>query len=596
MTKRRMNTPLFLVISAFLSLSLPAFGQNVSSNQAPVDRRQKFFLGKSTIRGVVKYSDTGNPVRRALVSLQDNSTGDVLTEVTTDRQGRFSIAKVTAGSYLLGVNAVNLIAPHFTRRGELSFLNQLKLVEAERLVTAIDVDGTRDVDVEIQAVRAGAITGKVVDDENEPLRGARISLLQRVGGKLYPVESTWGSHAERKVETDPDGIYRVPGLRAGDYVVRVTEGDLKATSDQVAEGAYAKGSFMVTYSPGATNTQDAAVVTVVEGKETAGVDIRMPNRLSHRISGTLTFGVDDRPAGWTEVKLYRVDESGFRDIMSESDRSIADGTWSIEGVPDGEYQIEISDAMPTRDGHGNSYIAAKPVPVKVAGADVVGLRIRMVAAASISGSILSDGKPLLEQDSIRPTVRAIAQTSAKSDRIGQWDFGERRGKFLINGVPSGTYWLGVYDFDPELYYVKAVTHNGVDLMRSPLVVKDAASLQNVRIELTANVPSIEGEVSGPLNKQRVALNKVVVVFAPANEMMSRFGDGMRILKADAKGRFSFRGAPGEYFVAAFTHDQIRRQPSLVTEGYFKLNGSKLQQFKLSEGEKPKRLSVTIATP
>src|SRR6185503_8659548 len=148
---------------------------------------------------------------------------------------------------------------------------------------------------------------------------------------------------------------------------------------------------MVAFHPSATSIKQAQAVTVVEGAESSGIDIRLPDRVPRTISGTVTFGPNNEPGGFAEILIERPDESGFGSVLDVSMRADDDGKWIVRGVPAGEYDVKFGGSVrvgSSEDG-GHISVAIKKVRVTVSNEDVV-LNIKLAAGATVAGTIRID--------------------------------------------------------------------------------------------------------------------------------------------------------------------------------------------------------------
>ncbi len=491
--------------------------------------------------------------------------------------------------------------------------SQLRLNAKRDLFIEVVVNGTDSVDVKIQVVRGGVITGRVVSEDDQPVPNAEINLLKRENDKWIPDVSRWSGAAEEdRTKTDASGVYRIAGLEAGDYIVRVSEPTIGYDRFAHAEDAYSDGSLMVTYYPTATNIKEAQSVTVVEGSESSGVDIRLPERIPRSISGSITHGPDDAPAGYIGILVERTDEAGFLRDLDTTSRADNNGNWVVQGVPAGNYVLRFSGSV--RSGSGESgrhvYIAPKRVAVTVANEDVV-LNTKVEPGPIVYGSVKFEGPPpdsvhdlnlgvvLASEGSERP----LNNPSRRSNPNYKWGYLRDKSKFEIRELAPGKYWFVMSGFDPDLYYVKSVTRKGVDLAQSPFTLAAGAEFGDVLVTLGTDVATIEGQVSNlkpktSPNETKTSAGDVVVMLAPANDATRRFSRGLLTVHPDAHGKFTFTCGPGEYFLAAFTRAQREKLTTPLTEDYFKQdNGAgarqKFQRVKVRAGEKLKGLTLPI---
>ena len=332
--------------------------------------------GGSTVRGTVTYSDTGRPLRNAKVALvSDEPTASELNGVT-DWRGEFVMEGIPAGRYLVLVDAPGILKPQGFRTHLRPIIPQLSLSGERDLFAEIVVNGTDSVNnVKVQAVRGGVITGRVVTGDDQPLPKAEIRLLRRENGKWLPVKFAWDVFRIHRKDlfTDPNGVYRIAGLPAGDYLVRVSESSLHTDKTSLPDDVYKSGSLMMTYYPSATSVEEAQPVTVVEGSESTGIDIRLPELTPYAISGRI-LGPENQPGIEARIRIERRDELGYVDSEYEiATYSGIDGSWRVPGVPEGDYVITIFGPIKEepRENAPMLGVAPKRLSIRVAAGDVV---------------------------------------------------------------------------------------------------------------------------------------------------------------------------------------------------------------------------------
>jgi hypothetical protein len=580
----------------------------VAANKASAqDTEQPEQKTGSTIRGVVTYADTGRPLRFANVHIMSNDTGLELSNGVSDRRGQFVISNVPAGRYLLFVEAPGILEPTGYELNIGSVTSQLRLNEKRELFTEVVVNGADTVDVKVQGVRGGVITGRVVTEDDQPVANADVKLLKRENDKWVPVGFTWDGTPEKNRTTDPSGVYRIAGLTAGEYIVRVSESQIGFDGKAYEQDAYSNGSLMVTYYPAATSLKEAQPVSVVEGSESSGIDIRVPDRIPRTLSGTVTIGPNNEPGGFAEVLVEYTDELGFHSSLDVTTRADNEGKWVIHGVPAGQYVIRFGGTVRVGSAEtgGHVYVGTKRVSVTISNADVV-LNTRLVAAAMISGRIKVDGPP---PDSFYEMRPAVVPASEGSERLpNNHDFSSHRdyaagyvrgeGVFEIRGLAAGKYWFGMSGFRADQHYVKSIMWKGVDISQRPIKLDAGIEFRDVLVTLGTDMANIEGQVSKSQPKTSVGKTKtihgeMVVMLAPANDATRRFSPGLLTMHPDDQGRFVFACGPGDYFVAVLTRSQREKLTTPINDDYFKNDNQKFQRVKIRAGEKLKGLMLPI---
>ena len=595
----------FLIAFAASLVIVTAAGRAVP--QTTVEGQAEPKPGQSTVRGVVTYSDTGRPLRHAGLVLLRNDGGKEQWVSVTNRRGEFVIESVSAGRYILFVDAPGILKPQGFQRNQNALIAQLRLNEKRDLFTEVVVNGTDSVNVKVQAVRGGVITGRVVTEDDQPVPNADVKLLKNENGKWLPVASTWVANGDRKgIKTDASGEYRIPGLTAGEYAVRVSEPIVASDKNTMDDDAYIDGALMVTFYPSAHGLDEAQPVTVVEGSEATGIDIRLPERTPHTMSGK-AIGPDNRPGALVQVWIERVDESGLTNgAFGGNTMADNDGSWRVQGIPAGDYVVTIGGAIliETPDSPGHATIAPKRINVRVANEDVVIPDTRLSWGARIQGKLTLDGKPPDRPYQLLPLLIPAEDQSRKRDKSWQTlakgrfasggDYVGENGQFSMLAVPSGKYWLEVTTHTWRAFYLKSVTRKGVDLMQTPIKVTDDTVFGDVVVALATDFATVEGEITRPDVSAKQSLRDVVVVLAPATDPTRRVGGRFITSQADPQGKFTFTTPPGEYFVAALTPAQIKKITAPIDDDYFKKENQKFTRIKVRGAEKLKGVTVSLA--
>src|SRR5262249_55056070 len=125
-------------------------------------------------------------------------------------------------------------------------------------------------------VKGGAITGKIITPNGEPLVGAQVSPIMVRDAEDKPVRQ---SVIRDWTLADDRGIYRLFGLAPGTYLV-FTNG-----CSFMSYRPYTQ--LIQTFHPSSTRNT-AARVRVTSGGEVTGVDISFRENLGRVVSGTIT--------------------------------------------------------------------------------------------------------------------------------------------------------------------------------------------------------------------------------------------------------------------------------------------------------------------
>jgi hypothetical protein len=155
----------------------------------------------ASVQGEVRNSMSGMPMERAHVSLRRyNSGGFDKYGALTNAEGKFRITGIPAGSYQVTLDRVGYVAPS----------------EMTRSPVTLTPDEKKD-NLELKLVPMGAISGRVLDADGQPVDGLQVHAQQ-------------GERTMRSGVTDDRGQYRIGGLDPGRYRVRAETQNLPVTA------------------------------------------------------------------------------------------------------------------------------------------------------------------------------------------------------------------------------------------------------------------------------------------------------------------------------------------------------------------------------
>jgi hypothetical protein len=197
------------------------------------------------VRGRITAVDADNPIRNARVSL----IGDAfVAPVLTDVEGRFAVTSVPAGRYAVSAMKTGYATETYRAKGP---------QQASRIEVA---PGETIEGIDIRLARSAAITGRVLDDLGQPLPLVTIvaERIVRSGGRVEFMK-------ESSAETDDTGVYRVPGLPAGEFVVATAGGRLAFNPGGIAVLPPDPGSFK--YYPNGSTRERAQPIALGPGDE-----------------------------------------------------------------------------------------------------------------------------------------------------------------------------------------------------------------------------------------------------------------------------------------------------------------------------------------
>jgi hypothetical protein len=506
--------------------------------------------GSGAIRGRVVRADTGEPLRRVQVRVEEWSTADHSgpTATMTDAQGRYELTQLPAGRYQLKASRGGYVEVAYGQR---------RPFERGRPLELGDKTVLQNIDF---ALPPGAVvTGRVVDETGEAVTHVSVSLARRryVDGARRLVGESGGS-------TDDRGEFRIFGVPPGDYVIVATFGRMDL-------GSRDRVRYVPTYYPGTPVASEAQRVTIGPGQEVAGITIALARAATATVRGVA------RSSGQSSFNPLFVTAREISGPQADSHMGTAiaagDGSFAIAGLLPGAYLVEA------QSGSEREFASTE---VLVEGADVAGVTLTLSKGATARGRVRFDiGNP---PQSVRPS-EVIVMPILVDRQLGHfgtsmrmeggkpvvrddWTF-ELRGLRGRGFIRAGT----MSDWD-----MKRVRREGVDITDTPLDF--ATDLDGLEIELTQRMTTVSGGISD--DRGGVALDATVIAFADDPGKWGPHSRFIEIARPDQQGRFTIKGLPPGRYVAiavGYLEPGEEQDPDLLEA--WRQRGT---PFTLSEGE------------
>jgi hypothetical protein len=480
--------------------------------------RMELPAGTAVIRGIVT-SDAGAPVRRAQV--RANAGGMPGARVAlTGADGRFELRDLPAGRWMLSASKPGFVTQRLGQRRPNETVSELQLADGQK------VDGAN-----FSLLRGGVINGRVADDFGDPVANARVTVQRRQmfegTRRLVAVGVT--------DETDDTGAFRLYGLAPGDYYVSA-----RSRANPLEQPGDTSG-FAPTYYPGTGNASEAQRVTVGAGEEVSIGFSLLPVRLV-RISGTAVSQSGDVGGGMVQL----VSADGGEGALTAMGGGIQnDGSFLIPNVPPGSYVLNARSGIGRRGrgaaGRGGTEVEIGSLPVVVGDADVTGVAVTLTRGASIAGTVVKEGTAPITLSNLRIMARPLRNAPGQSVAASGVN---ATGSFQLSTL-SGTIALRVENL-PAQWTVKSVVVGSADVTDGVFEVRGTEQITNARIVISDRVSELNGTVSLG-NEARAA---AVIAFAEDADRWTFPTRYVRMVRADAEGRFTLRGLPGATYLAA----------------------------------------------
>lgn len=492
--------------------------------------------GNCTVSGRVISAADGVPLRSARVGLIQASERrhPLVYATTTDNEGHFEIKQIESGRYNFYASHIGYLEQQYQSKGS---------ADDEGAVLSL-TSGQEVNDAMFRLVRAGVITGKVVDDTGEPMMNVNVSVLHKPSDEEREEEGPLGKKLEMTavstVVTDDRGEYRIYGLKPGEYFVKAVEtsesgmmfGPMQDSSDETVLRELGS-QFAPVFYPGVLQMDQAQAVTLSAGEE-AQADLPMRRIKMVEVAGRV-IGPDGTSTARAYVSLSLAGVEDWGGSLSSGTDS--KGEFSIKGVAPGSYYIRAG----VRDK--DKYYNARQ-KIEVGEAKVEGIVLSLAGGATIHGRVrTASGAP-------PPTGRMWVHLRPVADEVGS-SFPSvevsKESSFEIDGVADGSYVFAVNGLEPG-WFVKSAHLGNDDVFQDGVQVEGGAAKGNLDIVVSSDGAQIEGTVTDSDNSQPLVGVQVKAMVDPPNDYnYGRF----RATTTDQNGHFVLKDIPpGKYKVSA----------------------------------------------
>ena len=459
----------------------PFPGADTQQNVQPTPQQQAPQT-LASLHGVVREAASGQPLPRALVSVE----GDAAASVLTDGDGKFDIPNIPVGPVIVSIRK-----PGYLDAGSSDATEVMDAIApaSHNVMLAEDMP-----DVDFTLTPTGAIRGQIDLSNGDAAEGITLNLMRRV---LMDGRAGWAPAGNAK--THSDGAFRFGGLDPGVYEL-YTEPSLDADNLNLPVEADRsnethKWGFATVYYPDARDPSGASKITIEPGA-TVPVNLILAREAFQTVKATavLTQALASRNLDF-EVQV--TDISG-RALQYPA--RIDSSTRTIQAsLPDGNYRLAVTTS-PQMRGQGFFSLNSAPgvpgpmptlqgsVDVQVEGQPVTNLRVALTQTPpmQVQLNLLRSGSGELNPTGSQFVVTAT-QAPQSADQLPDESIvtelasGQLPGPLVGPPISPGTYWVHAVA-TPSGYCESSFTAGGANLAREPLLVGPAGV--QVPLELT----------------------------------------------------------------------------------------------------------------
>jgi len=476
--------------------------------------------GHGVIAGTVIDSASGDPVRKAIVTVTWHGTPRSWATLRTSSDGRFRFENLPAGTYDLRATKTEIGNAVYgaNRSGELPGLIRLEDGETR--------DGLR-----LRFIRAATISGHVFDSDGDPARGMNVWLMRTTRNLGERVVVNY-----RNAQSNDRGEYRIFNIDAGTYYVSAAP---LAVFPQPEVGYEVPvGQFY----GGTTDWKSSTPLTIHGGETVSGIDFHLSSaplvHLRGRIEGLPAPEQENAPKPQRgvpmfgfglQLQIFPVDGVGRQPTIGGRVNN-AEQSFEFGAGPAGRYRIEAS-----AERAGKTYAASETVDVQPGTGDIV---LTMAPAADVQGRLRIEGSVPKDANRIN-----IGLTQENGRRRHNTEAGTD-GHFTLKQVPPGEWALNVAPL-PRGAFLKSAMLGDKDVRFSRFEIESGSGAA-LEIVVSMHSAKIFGEVEAAGGSAKRA--GILVAPAGQNHDLARF---YYAVPTDEQGKFRLAGiAPGKYKIFA----------------------------------------------
>jgi len=503
--------------------------------QAPASPAQTASDAKkelATVAGTA-LTNSGKPVTNANVTLFHVGQPMVAPSTPsrqTDAEGKFSFEQLTPGQYLMVITHPKYLRMSYGARGQ-DDDTPLTLTEGQQMTG-----------IKLAFVDPGSVSGRVVDEDGDPIAGANAQVLEFIHYNGRRISSTVA-----QATSGDDGKFKVERVRPGRYILRVDTRPTWRADERAPVTALKPGQKDVrphsSYYGGGHDERTGAPIDVIGGLDIPLGNVKMLNEIWVHVRGR----VMGDPALLAGARVVRMPGSPTSSVGWSYGADIAkDGTFDMANMWNGTFAIEVlSQPGPAPLGWAR---------IVVGNEDLEGVLINAMAGplrgtVKLANDQFAAPAPAASTSAAPPpnTLGRIQLIAAGIPEVMQVNAAvSADGSFTIPLVAPGRYLADVTGL-AQGSYVKSARFNALDALDQGL---EWGSDQKGTLEvaISAKAATLTGTVQNEEGKPAPG-STVTLVPDPLRPATARL---YPTVKADEQGQFQFVSVtPGAYNVYAW---------------------------------------------
>ncbi len=441
-------------------------------------RSQKTADKNCVVAGRVVTAATGSPLKSARVALvpEDSHSYRQLYATPSDSDGRFAFKDIVAGRYRFFASRAGFLDEYY------------KATSHDNDVILSLKDGEEVKGVLFRMTRAAVITGRVSNEDGEPMEGVEVTALSKPDEEELEEESSLTNgmrllQPASSAKTDDRGQYRIFGLEPGEYYVRADDvSSLNAVGDDSSLVREVVGSeYASVFYPGVTKVDQGQRISLKAGDEVEA-DVLMHRVKTVEITGRVVDPTG--PSGHVSVSLEPVDDIGSD--FDRHDTTDENGHFRLRNIPEGIYFIAVSKG----NEQGGGYAALRARQKVEVAQENIELTIPLEIGATIRGRVNVNGLKALTIDRINIDLIPVDDEGLPSER----GVVRKDGTFEIKSVYDGNYAVSVWGLERGSY-VQSIRHGTDDVLEKGIQVGGESSAGKLEVTIGSEGAQLEGTIA-----------------------------------------------------------------------------------------------------
>jgi hypothetical protein len=478
---------------------------------------------KCSVEGTVLSATTGEPLKKARLVLQTEKPAKVYRAIS-DGSGHFVLVGIDPGRYHL----------HSARNG---YLMQFYPTSKGPWPTLTLSPGQKLTEIIFRLSPQGVITGRVLDEDREPVPSAVVQCLA-----LVYVNGKRQFRMEQGRAANDIGEFRIIDLKPGRYLVSAwdqleryqVETDPRA--NPTSSAGPLKEGHISTYYPNTVRPEAATFIEVAAGAQVNGIEITLAHTRTARVTGRISLVDSARPLPSDrlyQIGLVLLPRAGSHFALDHFSGSVEDTEVNFEifGVIPGSYVLH-ADFM----DEDKRYTAR--TPVEVIDSNVAGVELKLQATAEINGRVI------LEENGDLSGAALSVDLQARDFEFRPPIAEVKDLSFRLDNVDLHSYDINVRAM-PEGFYIKSIHLGQLDVTETGLDFTQGVLPGDMTIVLNPNGGQVNGSVHNA--KDEPATDATVTLIPDESHRSLTWM--YKTAQTDKNGHFNIKGVrPGEYTI------------------------------------------------